>query len=217
MNVDNGYVLDIGPDKKNWCLNQKPDSGRAEQCWEFVLPKVAFPCGWIHLQNSKTGALLSHEYLSTPPILVDPPSVVQPSQYRDGWDTQWTLINVGSYAPKSSCTTGPNTWCIRNRLTKAFLSNTPKLGITAWESNLLYAAEGGSFKDGIDIAEYTWKLDLDLGPERYWNITNYSTSCKLAQVLKSGARGFGVCADEKYNRNTSWNLRYACLIHVPLI
>lgn len=208
-------MLDIGEaDGKTYCLGQAYVAERKQQLWEFVLPKVVFPCGWFRIQNSETRGLLSHTYLSIPPVLVDPStligssSTIPPTKYREVWDTQWTLISAQNYAPKTPRKTGTNTWCIRNRLTKGFLGDTTceaggtsKHKITAWEPCLTIGTE---FKDGINAAEYTWKFELDT--DHNWKIINHSTSCLLEHAQESGGGTEVACVDKKVTRNKSWAL-----------
>lgn len=182
------------------------------QSWEFIAPKVAIPCGWLQIQNSGTGALLTHTYLSNPPTLINLPSVKPPIQYREGWHTQWTLIPAKSYASSTSFATGINTWLIRNRLTRGFLSNTTKLDntaeprIAAWEADLLYSVESDKLKSGLDIAEYTWKLDLD-SDRHTWDIISHKTKHPLAQVPNSNGT-FEVRADKEIAQSKNWVLMY---------
>lgn len=183
-------------------MHQPYISGREEQCWNFVLPKVAFPCGWFQIQDSETSALLSHTYPSSPPVLSSPPSTILPTQYRESWHTQWTSVQVQSYSPEYQCATGPNTWCIKNRLTKAFLGNT-KDGVIAWETDLLVVGSD-KFKTGICIPEYSWKFDLC--SDRSWKIINHSNLCLLARVRESST---GVaCNSKNVARNKSWLFKY---------
>lgn len=219
-NVSNGHLLDIrttgsGGSEEPWGFCQEYILGRVQQRWEFVVPKVAFPCGWLQIQNLEIGALLSHTYLSNPPVLVDPCPTTLPTQYREAWDTQWTLIDARTYAPDSLCATGINQWCIRNRLTKAFLGGTeykcnglPKDVVTAMETNLLPVGGGTKFKEGINISEYTWGLELDL--DNNWIIINRSSSYLLGPTglqISSGAEL--TCATVEVARGRSWVLRYA--------
>ncbi|KAL0631359.1 hypothetical protein Q9L58_009767, partial [Maublancomyces gigas] len=122
--------------------------------------------------------------------------------YRESWHTQWTSVQVQSYSPEYECTTGPNTWCIKNRLTGAFLANT-KDGIIAWESDLL-AVGSNKFKTRICIPEYSWRFDL--GPDRSWRIINHSNSCLLERVQGSSTEV--ACTSKNVSRNKSWLFRY---------
>lgn len=201
----NDHLLDLDTESGTpWCINMPYISEREQQCWSFVLPKVAFPCGWFQIQNLETGALLSHTYLSNPPVLSSPPHTVLPTQQRESWHTQWTSVQVQSYSPDYVCTTGPNTWCIKNRLTNAFLGST-KDGIFTWESDLL-SIGSNKFKTGICIPEYCWKLDLGL--DRSWKIINHSTLCLLEGLLESSTGIEVACISKNFARNKSWLLKY---------
>lgn len=207
--IENNRLLDlVVQSEKSWGVSQPYISGREKQCWNFVLPKVAFPCGWFQIQNLETGALLSHTYPSSLPVLSSPPATILPTQYRESWHTQWTSVHVQSYSPEYQCTTGPNTWCIKNRLTKAFLGNT-KHGVIAWETDLL-AVGSNKFKTGIPIPEYSWKLDL--GPDSSWKIINHSTLCLLARVQESNTEV--ACTSKNVSRNKSWLLKYVSALFV---
>lgn len=131
------------------------------------------------------------------------PATPKPSQYRETWGAQWTLIHTQNFAPKFPGITGTNTWCIMNRLTGTLLGNVTykskgeeKLGVAAWE-----------FNTG-DVLGHTWKLELDSACN--WKIINYKTLFLLEQTnVPLGEGKEVICRDRTLRRgekNKTWVL-----------
>lgn len=167
----------ISSDHSNGMVRMSKDgyatSAKSEKCsddscesWEFVIPTVAFPSGWLQIQNVSTGDLLSHSYAYCPPVLLPPPATPTSSQYRESWSTQWTFIHTKAFVPDFP---RANAWCVMNRLTKTLIGDV-KVGLAAWES------------EPNDDHGHSWKLKLDSAC--HWKIINYKTSCLLEQTNK---------------------------------
>lgn len=164
---------------------------------------AASPPGWFQIRSASTGDILSHPYLSSPSVLMPSPATPKPSQYRETWGAQWTLIHTQNFAPKFPGITGTNTWCIMNRLTGTLLGNVTykskgeeKLGVAAWE-----------FNTG-DVLGHTWKLELDSACN--WKIINYKTLFLLEQTnVPLGEGKEVICRDRTLRRgekNKTWVL-----------
>lgn len=172
----------------------------SQELWEFVIPVVAFPPGWLQIQSVATGDLLSHSYASCPLVLLPPTATPKSSQYRESWNTQWTFIHAQAFGPDFPAA---NTWCIMNRLTRTLIRNVTYLvngeletGLAAWESG------------SNDVYGRSWKLELDSACR--WKIINYETSHLLEQTDKPCGDGKGViCASQSFRRgakNKIWLL-----------
>lgn len=166
VNVLNNKVLDIhGPDPNPgaWLNTQTFAPDRSQNCWEFIIPVVGFPPGWLHMQNVGTGRLLSHDYMYNPPLLLAMPDPLVESQHQQQWQFQWTLCHSKCFKPDTAGER--NSWYIINRLTRAPLS--PHLG------NMKDSDFAGR-EDNL-----AWKLELDRACN--WKISNRTTSCLLEQ------------------------------------
>lgn len=88
------------------------------------------------------------------------------------------------------------------------------LAVTGMESDLLPTGGDNNFKKGINIAEYTWELELDL--DHHWKIINRNTSCLLeaGQVATRRGKTGVACTSKKVACNNSWVLTYAYSIPI---
>lgn len=195
------------PSKDSHPKAEKHDtaSGSEENCWEFVIPAVGYPPGWVHIQNKGSGDLLSHTYLHEPPVLLPCPDSLKPSQYREGWLFHWALVNSTGFNPAS--TVEKNSWCIRNRLTGAILVNN------AWDVEKTRLDRVNAWKMGR-TGDSTWKLELDTSHN--WKITNLESKCLLQQTNVPRNNGTQViCANQVFSLREgtmSWVLRYIHLL-----
>lgn len=181
---------------------QRYSRDNEQQHWEFVIPVVAFPPGWFQIQNVDSKDLLSHKYTFNPPVLepVNPSQL--PSQYRETWNTQWTLVDPRLYNKDIA---EENTWCIMNQLTRGFLnvSQSQIASMTGWPGVYASRTESSNF------SEHRWVLELD--PAYNWTIAYHSTS-----YLLEGTEGHCnggkqvVCSDNKLTSrdNKTWFLMY---------
>lgn len=204
VNVLNGKVLDVGSRSSGArCQCQTFVPGNDQHCWELVVPAVAYPPGWVHIQNARTQDLLSHTYLYNSPVLEPSPASLRPSQHREGWRFQWTMVHSKSFRPRSAA--GRNLWCIVNRLTRGHLENTLWLnkGINAWQT-LPSGATGNPISE--------WRLELD--PACNWKIINSADSSLLEQTSSLRIGGTEVvCVNGSFSLrkgSQSWILRCVC-------
>lgn len=164
--VFNGHVIDIvgeGKGSETTPCSKHYAPGNDQQCWELVTPIVGFPAGWFQIQNVGTGGLLRHTYLHNPATIRPPPICQRPSQYRESWEFQWTLVHTTCHNTDTAA--GSNSWRIINRLTRAHLS--PRF----WVITPKTLPGHGSDLD--------WQLDLD--PSYNWKIRNWRSSCLLEE------------------------------------
>lgn len=162
--------------------------------WEFMIPVIAFPPGWFHIQNARTGDLLSHDYDYNPPLLLPRPETVIESQFRRQWQFQWTLSHSRFFEPSTAGER--NSWYIINRLTRIPLS--PHFG-TIGEAD--FAGHGENL---------TWRLELDTS--RHWKLINRTSSCLLEQTESISGGSTSVRCTEKWfepeTGHKSWILEY---------
>lgn len=192
ISVFNGQVVDIDGSITK-LHGQTYVSGYGQHCWEFVTPVVGFPPGWFQIQNVGTGHLLSHTYPYNLPVLLPPPALPKPSQYRESWEFQWVLVH--SKGHNSNTTSPRNAWYIRNRLTGAHIRS--QLGVTILVDR---------------YQDLEWQLELD--PLCNWKIKNRASFCLLEQTnIPRGGGAAATCNSEYFTLeggNKSWILRYAC-------
>lgn len=210
--VWNGRVLDLWGSPAPLgakCHGEPFTPGYAQVCWELVVPVVAFPPGWFQIQSAETGDLLSHTYRCNPPVLVKPSVPAVLPQYRESWATQWAAIHAGNFRG-FKCSTGMNTWCIKNRLTGGLLGfmyntkhpfkDTPKVSGYCWDFGL------------EDITEHVWRLEIDPASNSRWKIIHHRTGFLLERTTNKHYRGTEVdCIDKKLpqgDRNKTWLLTY---------
>lgn len=192
----NGKGLDLdgdNPSPRSWVKVQKSTAERLQSHWEFVIPVLAIPHGWFHIQNVQTKEMLSHDYDHNPPVLLPAhESPIEP-QYRRQWQFQWTLSHSKCF--KSGTASEPNSWYIINRLTRIPLSP-------------LFGNMGEKDFAGRD-KNLAWKLEFD--PSGNWKITNRTTCCLLEQLsmVRSGGNAVG-CSNRIFiptPGHQSWILR----------
>lgn len=194
INVLAHRVLDIFgsyPQQPGSWVNVQPFStDRSYNRWEFTIPVVGFPPGWFHMQNVRTGRLLSHEYAHNRPLLLERPDFMGEVQHRMNWKFQWTLCHSKCFTPSTA--SERNSWYLINRLTRAPLS--PHLGN-------MKEQDFASREDNL-----TWKLELD--GMRNWKITNRTTSGVLQQTEKTCNATLVRCTNATCTEpgHQSWNL-----------
>jgi hypothetical protein len=127
VNTSEGDVaLDTGAAHDGWPLRTwYPKEHNSSQRWEFIVPVVGIPAGWIQIKNFATGHLLSHNRLSSNPAAVPPPSPSIFWQFKESWALQWRFSARLCRAGTNNCN-DPETveWIIENRLTGGILYNT---------------------------------------------------------------------------------------------
>src|SRR5436190_1242297 len=64
----------------------------SRQQWEFVIPVVDVPAGWLRIQNICSGGCLTHKYLTSPPFLSPTVHATQSSQELETWPSQWRFL-----------------------------------------------------------------------------------------------------------------------------
>lgn len=93
-----------------------PKSVNVAQRWEFIVPVVAIPAGWVQIQNLSTFHVLTHKYLCIPPVAMPPPEPCLPHN-RETWGAQWSFqIAVDRQSHPTNL--GGVSWIIKNRLTE---------------------------------------------------------------------------------------------------
>lgn len=185
-----------------------PKPANVAQRWEFIPPVVAVPPGWVQIQNASTRHILSHKYLSYPPVLIVPQSL-QPSHYRESWETQWSfhMIKGPEKDPSRIWDTERTTWAIKNRLTGAILSQHDHKNTGQTVSAL----------DRLDIAtgymSDRWYLEIDSGEN--WIIKNEDTYCLLQESTTGRRIGFELRCCGKAVRGD--NTKIWTFVYVPRI
>ncbi|KAL7275709.1 hypothetical protein RUND412_001333 [Rhizina undulata] len=168
------------------------------QRWEFTIPLVPIPPGWIQIRSAPIDGrqlLLQQEYSTSPPFLgpeIDPSC---PLSKRTNWGSQWTFLLVDRNDGSSQ-----NYWLIKNRLTGGFLGYRVQVYKNGREINV---GAGWTTRDGIeehwDIVFWMLKMHGD----GFWSIGNKSNETVLESYTFSG--GVGVRAEKKGGeKNDRW-------------
>lgn len=178
----------------SWTISKRYSPENLHDRWELMIPVVAFPPGWFHIQNVRTGDLLSHDYDHNPPLLLPRPETTIESQFRRQWGFQWTLSHSKFF---DLSTAGErNSWYIINRLTRIPLN--PRFG-TIGEADCTSHGEN-----------LTWRLELDTS--RHWKLVNRTSSCLLEQTESISGGSTSVRCTEKWfeleTGHKSWILEY---------
>ncbi|KAL7272656.1 hypothetical protein RUND412_004528 [Rhizina undulata] len=87
------------------------------QPWEFVIPLVGVPPGWVQIRNILTGRILQQMYITSLPFLAAETTASPSLNTIMNWRLQWVFL-----LPENDGTSLQNSWAIRNRLTRGFLS-----------------------------------------------------------------------------------------------
>lgn len=124
VSVWNGNVLDIH--NTGWQSTSQSSAGAIVRPfhpgiilypWEFTLPSVHVPLGWLHIQNVATGHLLCQSRRGYGwADLVPAPDLLPEPQYRSTWQFQWTLCQSRWF--DESTAREHNSWRIINRETR---------------------------------------------------------------------------------------------------
>ncbi|KAL7269458.1 hypothetical protein RUND412_007884 [Rhizina undulata] len=133
--------------------------------WEFLLPLVAIPPGWIHIESVATGKRLNHRYLGSV-VHLSAPQILS-STNRDGWGSQWAFIASGE--PDDE-----NYWLVKNRLTGGLLEAGMDLFSPA---QYLYAR---STTETHRTTLQHWKIELTV--EGVWRIS-YGDQLALSHTV----------------------------------
>ncbi|KAI5858408.1 hypothetical protein BZA05DRAFT_381107 [Tricharina praecox] len=164
--LEGGTLMNIsGKDHKKYTYlcQDEHQSNDSAQMLEFVIPMTPVPVGWLQIKNVSTGHVLSHTYAYSPPRLINqqlPP--VRTLNYRETWDTQWTLISdKGEYV-------------LKNRLTGCLLT-------TEFETN------GPNEEDrrGVTMMGGGSPLTIELDAQRNWKIWDRKGNMLLGEAPAS--------------------------------
>ncbi|KAL7272651.1 hypothetical protein RUND412_004523 [Rhizina undulata] len=164
------------------CITSKFSASDLLQRWEFLIPRVDVPAGWVRIRNVSSGAFLQHNYLSSPPFLAPAQCDSNVTNLRETWGAQWALILPSEHKIDSA----HNGWCIKNRLTARFL-------------NVRYMRFAGSIRDAVKVADSIhkqgrWqKWELEINQDGYWKIKNMASKDllekdwqNLEELIKDG-------------------------------
>jgi hypothetical protein len=153
---------------------------------------TSIPCGWHQLKNVSSGHILSHSYLTSPPLLIAQPMPPKhSSNYRETWGTQWAVIRSSALDPSH---TKKTSHFIKNRLIGGYI-----------------VLKGGEFPkeqvQGCIKAFGPWgacKFELD--NERNWRIVDERSGELLAEAFMQTALGgyMAVANSKKCDPRCSW-------------
>ncbi|KAL7275510.1 hypothetical protein RUND412_001534 [Rhizina undulata] len=195
ISIHNGGALDIAikPPVKSTIRNPgNPESSRPttaeaysicisefsaaepRQQWEFIIPTVAIPAGWVQVVNispDNKRHILQQKHLTSPPFLgreIDPSS---PLSERSNWGSQWAFF-LGDQ------NNGPSRyWTIKNRLTHAWIGFQKETHINGRKINII-AGEVGN--DARRSDTHGWELKINR--DRSWSIINKKNGLALARA-----------------------------------
>ncbi|KAL7272652.1 hypothetical protein RUND412_004524 [Rhizina undulata] len=136
----------------------------SQQRWEFLIPRVHVPAGWIRIRNVSSGDFLQQNYLSSPPFLAPAQYGSNASNLRGTWGTQWAFTLPSGHKIDSA----HNGWCIKNRLTTGLLETA----IMRFGESIRYTVNAADFKYILN----RWQIwELEINEEGYWKIKNMRT------------------------------------------
>ncbi|KAL7274954.1 hypothetical protein RUND412_002130 [Rhizina undulata] len=177
ISVFDGAALAISssgnPVGSNACMSEF-SSNNPQQCWEFSIPVVGIPPGWVQIRNCcATREFLQQEYITSPPFLAP--------------EWRFMMENEDEDSPQ-------NYWCIKNRLTDGYLSHsreiykTPNpIDIIAGEVSVsLFDEPQGNYGRDSQL----WKLQVHR--DASWSIVNKLSGLALAKVESPGGEEVGV-------------------------
>lgn len=166
-----------------------------KQRWEFVIPFMGIPVGWVFIINRSTGQFISQEYISQQPACKAPPSSKFQSQYRETWGAQWSLVSETKYE-------GGTGWIIKNRLTNGELEHP---------NNRMYPVSA-EIHGSSDIESAQWLLELDV--DGNFLIRNAASRLYLQNTLRSGKHVLG-CDKRMSNEKSSHHWWTVVYVHSP--
>ncbi|KAL7268096.1 hypothetical protein RUND412_009297 [Rhizina undulata] len=169
------------------CYCRNRDTPSTTQRWEFVVPLVAVPPGWIQIQNSSNNRFLQQTYATLPPFLAEHPVPSKQSCYRETWGAQWAFIHPPNHGGASTQTC----WLIKNRLTGGLLGFREQVYKNSKKRNV-HANEVVPTSDNA----LQWSVEADT--EGRWEIVNQEVKYPLmAGVIRSYV--FGTNGAEREN------------------
>ncbi|KAL7275517.1 hypothetical protein RUND412_001542 [Rhizina undulata] len=146
-----------------------------QQLWEFIIPTVAIPPGWVQIINvspDNKRRILQQKYLTSPPFLgpeIDPAS---PLSERSNWGSQWAF-----FLEYRTNGLPQHYWTIRNRLTHAWMGFREETQINGREINII---AGEVWDDAHYSDTHLWKLQMHR--DRCWSIINKKNGLALARA-----------------------------------
>ncbi|KAL7272507.1 hypothetical protein RUND412_004676 [Rhizina undulata] len=167
-----------------------------QQRWEFIVPAVAVPPGWIQIRSAER-LFLQQEYITLPPFLGPEIDPLSPLSKRANWGSQWTfLLEYESDEPSQ------NYWLIKNRLTGGFLGSEKRVHKNGIEITVT-AAE--TYRCDHGCPQYYWIIRKQR--DGYWSIVNMGNGMVLENVPVPG--GVEIRAERKdFNENNRWKWEF---------
>lgn len=187
--VHSGNVIDSA------CFIRQANIDSESQAWELVNPLISIPHGWLQIRNVSSDHLLSHTFISLPPISVL--STSKSLSYPESWATQWAFIRASDLGHSNA---GSRDYIIRNRLTRAYLR--------CQESKFLHQEGKEGSVNAYETRCYAFEFwRFDRNAQSNWKIVDSKSGFLLEEVAVPLMDGMEVvCVTKTTDERRSWAL-----------